>query len=291
MRDAQSSPYFRVPRPLNPHAPLLFYLPGMDGTGQLLSRQLAGLEQAFDIRCLTLPPDDLTPWEALTTQVVNLIEAELAHGTQQLTYLCGESFGGCLALKVMERSPHLFDRLILLNPATSFKQSFWIYWGSYLVQPLPDPIYRTSCVGFLPFLAALERIEASDRRALLDAMQSVTQKASLWRMSLLREFDLPDAVVRSLQKPALVIASKRDRLLPSVHEASRLASLLPNAQIQVLPQSGHACLLEGDVDLYDILKVNQFLQPSHPAATASQPDLPKTPTSAEQQAEQKNVMA
>jgi pimeloyl-ACP methyl ester carboxylesterase len=291
MRDAQSSPYFRVPRPLNPHAPLFFYLPGMDGTGQLLSRQLAGLEQAFDIRCLTLPPDDLTPWETLTTQVVNLIEAELAHGTQQPTYLCGESFGGCLALKVMERSPHLFDRLILLNPATSFKQSFWIYWGSYLVQPLPDPIYQTSCVGFLPFLAALERIEASDRRALLDAMQSVTQKASLWRMSLLREFNLPDAVIRSLQKPALVIASQRDRLLPSVNEASRLASLLPNAQIQVLPQSGHACLLEADVDLYDILKVNQFLQPSGSADTARQQGAPKPAPSAEQKAEQKNVMA
>ncbi|MBW4657315.1 MAG: alpha/beta hydrolase [Drouetiella hepatica Uher 2000/2452] len=265
MRDAYSPPYFRVPRPLNPQAPLFIYLPGMDGTGQLLSRQLAGLEQAFDIRCLTLPPSDLTPWDQLTSQVVRLIEAELEHGAQQPVYLCAESFGGCLALKVMERSPHLFDRLILLNPATSFKQSFWIYWGSHLIQPVPDLVYQASCVGFLPFLAALERIEASDRRALLDAMQSVTQKASIWRMSLLREFELSDTVLRNIHQPTLVVGSQRDRLLPSMDEAQRLVGLMPNAQMHLLPDSGHACLLESAVDLYDILKVNQFLQPSRNA--------------------------
>jgi pimeloyl-ACP methyl ester carboxylesterase len=269
MRDAHSSPYFRVPRPLNPNAPLFIYLSGMDGTGKLLSRQLAGLEQAFDIRCLTLPPGDLTPWDQLTMQVVQLIEAELEHGSQQPVYLCGESFGGCLALKVMERSPHLFDRLILLNPATSFKRSFWIYWGSHLVSPLPDPVYEISCVGFLPFLAALERIEASDRRALLDAMQSVTQKASLWRMLLLREFELSDAAIHSINQPALVVASQRDRLLPSVEEAKRLVSLMPNAQMHSLPDSGHACLMEAAVDLYDILKVNQFLQSFRSASETS----------------------
>ncbi len=262
MRDAHSSPYFRVPRPINPQAPLFIYLPGMDGTGQLLSRQLAGLEQAFDIRCLTLPSGDLAPWDQLTEQVVHLIEAELEHGAQQPVYLCAESFGGCLALKVMERSPHLFDRLILLNPATSFKQSFWIYWGSHLIQPVPNLVYRASCVSFLPFLAALERIETSDRRALLNAMQSVTQNASIWRMSLLREFELSDTAIRNICQPALIVASQRDRLLPSVDEGKRLVSLMPNARMHLLPESGHACLLESAVDLYDILKVNQFIQPS-----------------------------
>ncbi|HEY9642224.1 MAG TPA: alpha/beta hydrolase [Coleofasciculaceae cyanobacterium] len=255
-----TSPYFRVPRPINPQAPLFFYLPGMDGTGQLLSRQLAGLEQAFDIRCLAIPPDDLTHWADLTQQVVALIEAELRHDTQHPVYLCGESFGGCLALKVLLQAPHLFDRLILLNPATSFKHSFWIYWASYFVRPLPELLYHTSCVGFLPFLAALERIEERDRRALLDAMQSVTQNSSLWRISLLRDFDITDTELRQIRQPALIVGSERDRLLPSVSEAKRFTRLLPQADMHVLPYSGHACLLEADVDLYQILQANHFLE-------------------------------
>jgi pimeloyl-ACP methyl ester carboxylesterase len=260
MHSAKSLPYFRVPRPLNPQAPLFFYLPGMDGTGQLLSRQLAGLEQAFDIRCLTIPPDDLTTWADLAKQVVALIEGEVKHDAQQPVYLCGESFGGCLALKVLLQAPHLFDRLILLNPATSFKHSFWIYWASHFVRPLPDPLYYSSCVGFLPFLAALERIEERDRRALLDAMKSVTQDSSIWRISLLREFDISDAELRQITQPTLIVGSERDRLLPSVLEAKRFAQLLPRVHMHVLPNSGHACLLEADVDLYKILQANHFLE-------------------------------
>jgi pimeloyl-ACP methyl ester carboxylesterase len=260
MHNLPSSPFFRVPRPLNPLAPLFIYLPGMDGTGQLLSRQLAGLEQAFDIRCLAIPPDDLTHWEDLTQQVVDLIQSELRTNAQKPVYLCGESFGGCLALKVLLRSPQLFHRLILLNPATCLKQSFLLYWGSYFMQPLPEPIYQTSCVGFLPFLAALERIEANDRRALLDAMQSVTQKSSIWRMSLLREFVVEDDAYRQIQQPTLIVASACDRLLPSVSEAQRLIHLIPNAQMDVLPRSGHACLLEAEVNLYTILKDKNFLR-------------------------------
>lgn len=260
-----SLPYFRIPRPLNPSAPLFFYLPGMDGTGQLLSRQLAGLEKAFDIRCLTIPPDDLTDWTTLTQQVVDLIQTELKQNAHQPVYLCGESFGGCLALKVLLRSPQLFNRVLLLNPASSFKLSFWAYWGSYLVQPLPEVLYQASCVGFLPFLAALERIEASNCRALLDAMQSVTQQSSIWRMGLLRDFEVKPSDLRQVQQPVLLVGSERDRLLPSVSEARRLASLLPQAQLHVLPNSGHACLLETEVDLYGIMRTYNFLHQTESA--------------------------
>ncbi|MGL4501138.1 MAG: alpha/beta fold hydrolase, partial [Planktothrix sp.] len=54
--------------------------------------------------------------------------------------------------------------------------------------------------------------------------------------------------------PALVIASGADRLLPSVLEARFLTQALPNAQMVVLPDSGHACLLENDIDLYTLIQ-------------------------------------
>ncbi|MFM6099124.1 MAG: alpha/beta hydrolase, partial [Dolichospermum sp.] len=51
-----------------------------------------------------------------------------------------------------------------------------------------------------------------------------------------------------------------DRLLPSVTEITRLANILPNSKTFILPNSGHACLLEEDVNLYQILKDNDFLK-------------------------------
>lgn len=259
MPTSRTFPFFRTPRPLNLAAPLLVYLPGMDGTGELFSRQLAGLEHAFDIRCLAIPPDDLTGWDRLAEQIVELIHLELKQQAKRSIYLCGESFGGCLALKVMLKAPELFDRLILINPGSSFKRHPWIYWGSYLVNPLPEAVYRAACVSFLPFLAALGRMEVDDRRALLTAMQTVTQRSSIWRMSLLREFTISDAELAQIKQPTLLIASARDSLLPSVPEAERLLQVLPVAQIMKLPESGHACLLEFDINLYDLMQSANFL--------------------------------
>ncbi|HEY9749870.1 MAG TPA: alpha/beta hydrolase [Allocoleopsis sp.] len=262
MQEVKSQVCFLTPKRLNPHHSLFVFLPGMDGTGQLLRSQTAGLETGFDIRCLAIPPDDLTSWDVLAAKVIHLIEAEIAKQEHpRNTYLCGESFGGCLALKVVVQAPHLFDRLILVNPASSFKRRPWIHWGSSLTQWLPESWYQVSSVGLLPFLASFGRILPEDRHALLEAVQSVPQKTSIWRLSLLSEFELEEQRLRCLNQPVLLLASAADRLLPSLSEAKRLATILPNVTTVVLPESGHACLLEADINLYDIMQQHNFLKP------------------------------
>lgn len=255
-------PYFlalRSPRSPKPNAPLFIYLPGGDGTGQLLYRQLEGLERTFDIRCLEIPPDDLTSWDQLVEQVVALVKAELKQVPRSAVHLCGESFGGCLALKVVHHSPQLFDHLTLVNPASAFNRPSWLYWLSFLARPVPSLVYQNFWLWFLPILASLGRIEADDRRALLTAVQGMTQETSVWRVALLREFQFSDAALRQISHPTLVVASGRDCILPSVEEAERLTRLIPNSKTYVLPDSGHACLLEADVYLHDILQSVSFL--------------------------------
>ncbi|MGB8699338.1 MAG: alpha/beta hydrolase [Thermosynechococcaceae cyanobacterium] len=130
---------FLTPGRLSPEKPLFIFLPGMDGTGQLLRTQTAGLETIFDIRCLAIPPDDLASWDELTEKVVRLVKAEqLNHLDKQPIYLCGESFGGCLALKVALHSPHLFHCIVLVNSASSFHRWSWMLWGAEIIQWFPQ---------------------------------------------------------------------------------------------------------------------------------------------------------
>jgi pimeloyl-ACP methyl ester carboxylesterase len=234
----------------------------MDGSGQLLRSQTAGLEVAFDVRCLAIPRDDVTSWDVLSRNVVDLIHEELEKNPHRSVYLCGESFGGCLAMKVALRSPELFNRIILVNPASAFHCRPWYTWASQLTSLVPECLYQSSAIGLLPFLAALGRILPSDRQDLLRTMQSVPPKTVLWRLSLVREFDVDDTQLRRLTQPVLVIGSAADRLLPSVTEAKRLFNTLPHAIIVVLPYSGHACLLEADVNLYEIMREQHFLDSS-----------------------------
>lgn len=260
MVHVQSRLTFLTPQRFQPDYPLFVFLPGMDGTGQLLRAQTAGLGMGFDVRSLAIPPDDLTSgWDVLAEKVVELIQTELNPASKRAVYLCGESFGGCLAMKVALHSPHLFDRVVLVNPASSFNSRPWIAWGSQLTRWFPEALYQASSVGLVPFLANLGRIAQPDRQALWDTVQSVPQKTSIWRLSLLSEFSISTEQLRQISQPVLLLASASDRLLPSLPEAKRLAQSLPHVQVVVLPDSGHACLLEADVNLYEIMKTHYFL--------------------------------
>jgi pimeloyl-ACP methyl ester carboxylesterase len=243
-----------------PKAPLLIYLPGMDGTGKLLRSQIPLLEQSFDVRRLSIPVDDLTDWDRMVAKIIKLMKTELGSEIpRRAVYLCGESFGGCLALKLAIAAPELCDRLILINPASSFKQQPWLRWGTYFTPLLPANLYSLSCIVLLPFLAALERIAVEDQHTLLQVMQSVQFKSAMWRISLLDRFDVSVRQLHQLTQPTLVISSGRDRLLPSAAEGQLLTQQIPRSSLHLIPEGGHAVLLERDVNLHEILFQNGFL--------------------------------
>jgi len=250
MSQVNSNPYFFTPQPSNPDYPLFVFLPGMDETGkELMYIQTAGLETAFDVRCFVIPPDELSNWDQLAEQVIALTQVELEKTPRLSVYLCGESFGGCIALKVALRVPYLFKRIILINPASSFHRVPWLDFGSLLFPWMPEFAYKISSFAALPFLAPLHRLEPAARQALLKAVHSAPKQTATQRLALMRDFDINETQLHQLTQPVLLIASEADRLLPSVAEVKRLAKILPQAQVVTLPDCGHACLVETDVNL------------------------------------------
>ena len=249
-------PYFLAPKPTQKKYPLFIYLPGMDGTGKLLRTQTAGLENSFDIRCLAIPSNDQSNWDELTSDVVDLVKVELQIQPRRSVYLCGESFGGCLAMKVLVEAPHLFSRIILVNPASSFHRLPWLSWASRMLGIVPSSLYNFGALGFLPFLVTLARIAPEERQDILKVIRSVPSQTINWRVSLLRDFSVDMEKLSQIQQPILLIGSASDRLLPSVAEVELLANIFRNTKVFVLPDSGHACLLEKDINLYQIMKAH-----------------------------------
>jgi pimeloyl-ACP methyl ester carboxylesterase len=60
----------------------------------------------------------------------------------------GESFGGCLALRVAAAAPELVARLVLVNPATCFQQSLFgissLVAATGLLSIFPKPLYEVT---------------------------------------------------------------------------------------------------------------------------------------------------
>jgi pimeloyl-ACP methyl ester carboxylesterase len=242
---------FWQPRPAQPHLPLFIFFPGMDGTGKLLHKQIDGLAQKFDIRCMTIDSNDRTDWAGLVDRSLTLIAQELVAG--QELYLCGESFGACLAMQVAGRSTENVAKLVLINPASSFMRLPWLAWSSALSGLLPDALYPASAKILVNFLIATDRVAATERQSLIDAMLSVQPQAAAWRLDLLRRFQVHSIVPDIIDIPVLLIAGELDRLLPSLMEVKILQRLLPKSKTTLLPSSGHACLLEKDIHLADLL--------------------------------------
>lgn len=258
-----------TPAGSQPHNPPFVYLPGMDGTGTLFCVQTPFLQPFFDIRCVSIPSNDLSSWQTMAHQAIALIREEFPNTP---VYLCGESFGACLALQVIDQDPTLASHLVLINSASSFSRLPWLHWLSSMTTWLAPTFYHTSALGSLPLLASLNRIHPDHHSATLKAMRSVTQASAAWRLSLLSQFRLAPLNLKQFQGKLLIVASQADRLLPSVEEAHRLADhFAANAKIQFLPYSGHISLLETEVNLEQILGSVGFLPriPSPPQAIAT----------------------
>jgi pimeloyl-ACP methyl ester carboxylesterase len=233
------------------HLPLFVFFPGMDGTGWLIDNQLDRLTKRFDVRRLAIASDDRSNWSQMTAQAAKLIAAERAEG--QELYLCGESFGACLAMHVAGHLGKDVDELVLINPASSFARTPLLSAGSALSNLLPDAMYPISARILVNFLINADRVTATERQRLTDAMLSVNPKSAAWRLELLRQFRADVVAAKLLDIPVVLIAGELDRLLSSVSEVNILQQLLPKSKVILLPNSGHACLLERDLYLADLL--------------------------------------
>jgi pimeloyl-ACP methyl ester carboxylesterase len=259
MSKPQRCPYFFTPFQANSDHPLFVFLPGMDETGKdLMTLQTAGLETAFDVRCFVIPADTLDRWDSLSHQLIGLIQAE-QENTRRPIYLCGESFGGCLALTALAQAPDLFDCIILINPASSFHRIPVMNFGALLLPWTPQLLYDFSSILALPFLAQIKQLSPKARKALRKAAQEAPKQTAEQRLKLLKTFKIDETKLQKITQPVLLIGSQHDHLLPSVDEAYRLANIFPNAQTVILPHSGHACLIERDMNLITILQDINFL--------------------------------
>ena len=79
-------------------------------------------------------------------------------------YLLGESFGAVLALAVAAAKTDLVDRLVLVNPATSYENSIWPRLGPALaklpdVRPCCHPQATHACAATLMHGPRLNRLD------------------------------------------------------------------------------------------------------------------------------------
>lgn len=97
-----------------------------------------------------------------------------------------------------------------------------------------------------------ERLDDEAISRLFECSWSQGLSAYRQRMKLIAEHDLRPHLHR-IKIPVTLVASARDKLVPSLKEAYIMASLLPSSRVVVLPDHGHMPLVADGFSLAAIL--------------------------------------
>ncbi|MEM9136208.1 MAG: alpha/beta hydrolase [Cyanobacteria bacterium P01_F01_bin.42] len=256
---------FKLLTPSNPNLNLLIFIPGLDGSDLSIKNQLDNLKSEFEVAYLSIAVDNKMRWDELTNTSASLIKDELSKAysdsnESRKIFLCGESFGACLALAMAAQAPGFFTDLVLINPATSYKNQAWSPLVSALAQQLPKAFYQLSTLMLLPLLITGNRVTQNNQQLLLKAMQAFKPQDLACRLSLLQTFHISLESLQGIRVPVLLISATGDKLLPSSSEVKKISKLLPKSKIIQLPRSGHACLLEENTNLGEIIRRSNLNQ-------------------------------
>ncbi|KAJ0980695.1 hypothetical protein J5N97_008950 [Dioscorea zingiberensis] len=254
-------------------APVLLFLPGVDGNGMGLILHHKALGRVFEVRCMHVPIHDRTPFEGLLKFVEDTVIVEHSICGNKPIYLLGHSFGGCLALSVAARNPNINLVLILSNPATSFDRSS--------LQPLLPILSTSHQLGIIiPFLLSfnignlvkmgLDGIENVHRllHKLIDSSRNQSCSIDIlkllddipgdtfsWKLKLLESATChANSHLHAVKAEVLVLASCQDSILPSKDEAERLLAILPNCKVHYFIDCGHSLLVDRCVNLLTVIK-------------------------------------
>ncbi|GBG84868.1 hypothetical protein CBR_g39243 [Chara braunii] len=298
-------------RTLRATAPLLVFVPGLDGTGKFFRSQVRSFHaQGYDLRCVYIPPNNRLNWDGLVEQMVSQLrnlamsdgsasenraqeetkgeEEEAGRGggggevgnkedlqCRHVT-LVGESFGACLSLRVALASPSLVSRLVLMNPGTQLGANNYLAGllaASGLLGRVPHAVYAIAQEIALPFMARKRLVSRDVNNDVMSIAEYVPAPCAAFRLKLLLdEAGLSDDDLCRVSQPTLLIASGKDRVLPSLNETGRLKKLLPNSKRAVLSESGHFVLLEEGLDLGAVMMRHGFFPPGMDSEVGSDED-------------------
>ena len=230
------------------------------GVWQIVAEALG---QSFRLHCVDLPghgrsrhSEEATSLKAWSESVAETMRSRLAGPA----CWCGWSLGGMVATQLAHDNPQLVKRLILVAGSLRFCQTHdW-----------PDAVAPEVLQGFAAnlqddhrqtlqrFLALQVTGEPQARQTLRELKQRVFEQdepetiALQSGLNILATADLRP-LAGNLELPVLLIGGAKDRLV-SPSALGNVAALLANANVEVMPDCGHAPFVSQPENFVSLVK-------------------------------------
>jgi pimeloyl-ACP methyl ester carboxylesterase len=230
--------------------PNLVLLHGLGASSFSWRHNLGPLARHFRVLAPDLPPHGRSPAPldgdyTVAGQIRGILEFLDRRGIARAA-LAGNSLGGGLALLLAREHPERFPALVLLAPAVALNRVPLIFYplrlprlgrlaatllGPWIISPALRLIYHRRELITPEVISGYAAPFRDYPRRL--ALGSLCQQLNPLPL------DQVEALLKKIPQPVSLIWGDRDRILP-VRQAHWLKQRLPQAQLHILPQVGHA---------------------------------------------------
>ena len=221
--------------------PALVYLPGVDGTGQLLLDTAESLKQSFRLVRLRYVSGTLPSVEGGYREMAADIGRLLDEHRIDSALLLAESFGVALAVRTALDHPKRVRAMGLVNGFVHFPVRWRIAVTNLLLPLIPGALFRIGRRVAIPFGMIYPRRDPELVSAMLDSVGDYFDATFLRRLEMIRHLDLREHL-GLVQCPVSLFASSGDRVVASVRSAREMAERLPDARLEILENAGHVIL-------------------------------------------------
>lgn len=213
------------------------YVPGIDGTGEMLfgaEERLAARFRLHRLRYVGTRAEGAALYGRLADTALDALPPEP-------TVVVAESFGGAVALTMALRAPERIAALCLVNTFARYPARVRIRLGARLAPVAPVGLLRLGRRWLARRVFFSGRTDDAAMAAFRAMQPGFVGGGHPARMEAIRDLDLLPELPRVAQ-PCALYASTRDRVVPSPRTMARMAEGLPDARLEHLEGAGHIVL-------------------------------------------------
>jgi pimeloyl-ACP methyl ester carboxylesterase len=216
----------------------VLYVPGIDGTGDLLLGCAERLQAGF--RLLRFRYDAGPEDDGYDTLARSIAELAVQNDVPRCLVLC-ESFGGAVGLQLALEHPKLVAGVMVVNSFAHYPEQGRLALSRMLAPLTPRSIFRAGRYLLAPHSLFGKRDDGEALRLFRELHGSYFDAAFRRRLDMIAGLNL-EPRLGEIQQPVALFASDHDRVVPSLRTMASLQKGLPQATLEVVLGGGHMIL-------------------------------------------------
>ena len=217
--------------------PAVAYVPGIDGSGELLLGTAARIAELFTLMRFRYLPEGEDSYPHLAASIMQEVKAQ---GFARCILLT-ESFGGGVSFQAALDDPEGVCALLVVNSFVHYRRRLRLGLARLTAPLVPKICFHGGRKLFAPWSLFGKRTDREALAAFRAHCGTYFDEGYRRRLRMIQELDLR-ARLAEVRQAVLLVASDRDKIVDSLRSAKEMLDALPNAELQIVEGGGHLIL-------------------------------------------------